>query len=256
METAGEFGRAAAADLARLNPGEREVLRLLGDGHTAKSIASLTGRSVVSVNERLRQARRKTGVTSSRELARLLKAQKNRHDEIGMVFAAPGTASSTPRTFTARGVIVMSSLLIAAGISFALQFQPARQDAPQQQAVPAVQKDPLIRDIFPPADQDPRRLSELVRTEARDPVWADSAEAALRARYAGLVRQGRLELLRVACAKSACEVIGTITVKGNARVNAVMQDLQDAKRNELGASLKLASAGFGRRFASHWYRPR
>jgi DNA-binding CsgD family transcriptional regulator len=63
-------------DLSALNSAEREALSLLAQGHTAKSIASITGRSVGSINERLREARRKTGVRSSRELARLFAAQE------------------------------------------------------------------------------------------------------------------------------------------------------------------------------------
>ena len=47
--------------LDRLNPVERELLVLLGRGHTAKSIATLKGLSVPAVNERFRAARRKTG---------------------------------------------------------------------------------------------------------------------------------------------------------------------------------------------------
>jgi DNA-binding CsgD family transcriptional regulator len=61
---------------AALNDYELEVLRLLASGHTAKSIAARLGRSETAINERLRDARRKTGVSSSRELARLLDAQK------------------------------------------------------------------------------------------------------------------------------------------------------------------------------------
>ncbi|MBN8809286.1 MAG: hypothetical protein J0I47_13775 [Sphingomonas sp.] len=60
-------------DLTSLNAAEREALALLASGHTAKSIATLTGRTEAAVNERLRDARRKTGVGSSRELARLLR---------------------------------------------------------------------------------------------------------------------------------------------------------------------------------------
>lgn len=59
-----------------LNEKEVEVLRLLAAGHTVKSIAVTLGKSEASINERLRDARRKTGVGSSRELARLLDAQK------------------------------------------------------------------------------------------------------------------------------------------------------------------------------------
>jgi DNA-binding CsgD family transcriptional regulator len=56
---------------------ELEALRLLAAGHTAKTIAVRLGRSETSINERLRAARRKTGIGSSRELARLLEAQKS-----------------------------------------------------------------------------------------------------------------------------------------------------------------------------------
>jgi DNA-binding CsgD family transcriptional regulator len=57
-----------------LSEKELEILRLLAGGHTVKSIAVLLGRSEASINERLREARRKTGVGSSRELARMLAA--------------------------------------------------------------------------------------------------------------------------------------------------------------------------------------
>ena len=85
----------ASIDFSRLNAAERTVLDLLAQGHTAKSIATITDRSVGSVNERLREARRKTGVGSSRELARLLAAQENRDELIGMAEAddrAPDSA--------------------------------------------------------------------------------------------------------------------------------------------------------------------
>lgn len=65
-----------AGSLAALNDNELEILHLLANGHTAKSIAASLGRSETSIHERLREARRKTGVGSSRELARLLDAQK------------------------------------------------------------------------------------------------------------------------------------------------------------------------------------
>ncbi|SEJ64680.1 DNA-binding transcriptional regulator, CsgD family [Sphingobium sp. AP50] len=70
-------------DLSRLNDSEREILRLLAQGHTAKSAADLTGRSVGSVNERLRDARRKTGASSSRALSRAFVARENRDDLSG-----------------------------------------------------------------------------------------------------------------------------------------------------------------------------
>ncbi len=51
---------------------EKEALRLIVRGHDAKSTARHLGLSVHTVNERLRDARRKLSVSSSREAARLL----------------------------------------------------------------------------------------------------------------------------------------------------------------------------------------
>lgn len=51
---------------------EKETLRLLAAGHDAKSAAAHLGLSVHTVNERLRAARRKLGVSSSRAAARRL----------------------------------------------------------------------------------------------------------------------------------------------------------------------------------------
>src|SRR3546814_7553139 len=61
-----------------------EILRLLVAGHTVKTIAARLGRSETSINERLRSARRKTGVGSSRELARLLDRQKTCDENIDL----------------------------------------------------------------------------------------------------------------------------------------------------------------------------
>src|SRR3954463_333948 len=51
---------------------EKQTLRLIVRGHDAKSIARSLGLSVHTINERLRDARRKLEVSSSREAARLL----------------------------------------------------------------------------------------------------------------------------------------------------------------------------------------
>lgn len=58
--------------LNELTEREKEVLRLVLWGHDAKSIARSLSLSIHTVNERLRDARRKLSVTSSREAARLL----------------------------------------------------------------------------------------------------------------------------------------------------------------------------------------
>lgn len=51
---------------------EKQTLRLIVRGHDAKSSARSLGLSVHTINERLRDARRKMAVSSSREAARML----------------------------------------------------------------------------------------------------------------------------------------------------------------------------------------
>ena len=58
--------------LDELTEKEKETLRLIVRGHDAKSMARELSLSVHTINERLRIARRKLGVTSSREAGRLL----------------------------------------------------------------------------------------------------------------------------------------------------------------------------------------
>lgn len=59
--------------LQALTEKEKETLRLLVDGHDAKSMARHLGLSVHTINERLRDARRKMSASSSREAARQLR---------------------------------------------------------------------------------------------------------------------------------------------------------------------------------------
>jgi DNA-binding CsgD family transcriptional regulator len=58
--------------LEALTEKEKQTLRLIVRGHDAKSIARSLDLSVHTINERLRDARRKMAVSSSREAARLL----------------------------------------------------------------------------------------------------------------------------------------------------------------------------------------
>lgn len=70
------------APIQTLTEKEKETLRLLVDGHDAKSMARQLGLSVHTINERLRDARRKMAVSSSREAARKLRAIEHRPPEI------------------------------------------------------------------------------------------------------------------------------------------------------------------------------
>ncbi|PXA94367.1 hypothetical protein DMC18_06555 [Caulobacter sp. D5] len=85
------------SDLSRLSDAERRVLLLLARGHTAKSAAVALGVSESAVNERLREARRKTGVGSSRQLARLV-AGDGTGDAVGdgTVVPANGAPAEAP----------------------------------------------------------------------------------------------------------------------------------------------------------------
>ncbi len=108
---------------------EKEALRLLLRGHDAKSSARALGLSVHTVNERLREARRKLGVTSSREAARRLLAEEGETPEMlgdkDLGNAPTGTPAaevpaSAPRRWagarlalTLAGVTAMSLVLAA-----------------------------------------------------------------------------------------------------------------------------------------------
>lgn len=62
----------AKAGVEALTDREKQTLRLIVRGHDAKSIARELNLSVHTINERLRDARRKLAVSSSREAARML----------------------------------------------------------------------------------------------------------------------------------------------------------------------------------------
>ena len=183
-------------DLSRLNEAERQVLLLLAEGHTAKSVANELGSSPAAVNERLREARRKTGAGSSRELARLLKTQENRHDELGVasdrlsVASSSGPDASIGRHRKARfGMIALFTIVVAGAAALI-------SDAP-----PSISKDvdPLIGQALPKF-VDPADLHTRVRAENRDPEWASSMEAGIRTRVSKIPLVGTNgNELRVLC---------------------------------------------------------
>ena len=114
---------------ASLTDKEKETLRLLLRGHDAKSSARALSLSVHTVNERLRDARRKLGVTSSREAARIVLAEEGETPEMigdkplgDAETGAEGSSEATAaigrwakRRFavTLAGVFAMSLLLAA-----------------------------------------------------------------------------------------------------------------------------------------------
>lgn len=78
--------------LSELTDKEKEALRLLLAGHDAKSSARELDISVHTLNDRLRSARRKLGVTTSKEAARMLNE------------AEPVTGGATPKILVHEGL--------------------------------------------------------------------------------------------------------------------------------------------------------
>ena len=125
---------------------EKETLRLLFGGHDAKSIARYLGLSVHTINERLRDARRKLDVSSSREAARLLaQTERGGPDSLAdKVLGVPDSAGNVSSSQQARrwynaahrlawfgGGMFIMSLVIAA---FALSSTFHGNAAPAEQA--------------------------------------------------------------------------------------------------------------------------
>ncbi|KLE34227.1 helix-turn-helix domain-containing protein [Aurantiacibacter luteus] len=110
-----------------LSEKERETLRLILHGHDAKSMAAELDLSVHTVNERLRNARRKLDVTSSKEAARLLFERESGaphflgHKTLGDVDgAAPGDGKGRariPRVAIVAGAFAMTLVLAALALS-------------------------------------------------------------------------------------------------------------------------------------------
>ena len=154
--------------IADLTEKEKEALRLLLAGHDTKSSAAELDISVHTVNDRLRNARRKMRVSSSREAARILgdaegnpgstAPQNPAHTSFGIPAsdAAVDTAdliNTQPRkvfglTWLAGGMLIMS-LTIAAAIVGVFYFaddgattSAAHPPAEAEAAAPAPAEDP------------------------------------------------------------------------------------------------------------------
>src|SRR5690606_17834616 len=110
---------------------EKQALRLLAGGHDAKSMAQHLGLSVHTVNERLRGARRKMSVSSSREAARQLRDHERGDPEnlgdmsLGDATGAPGMeqprASAEARRMPRRAGWIVGAIIMSVGLAlFAL----------------------------------------------------------------------------------------------------------------------------------------
>lgn len=173
--------------LASLSDKELEVLRLLAAGHTVKSIAARLERSEASINERLRDARRKTGMGSSRELARLVDAQKiwDKKPDLSAP-ALPADHVVQPPKAGRPGPKGRMIMLIAMPIVDAAGLLVAQPDTAQQAAgrpdatTAAAKPSPLVGrwslDVMRvPENERPRRVTIEFR-EAPDRKWSTHVE--------------------------------------------------------------------------------
>src|SRR5690606_38766402 len=114
-------------------------------GRTVKSISARLGRSETSINERLRDARRKTGIGSSRELARHVAAQKIWDKNIDLSMHRPVNDGRARWRPISKGTIIMfiAMAFATAGLLYAAA-ESIEQPTPAPTALPAASHLPLV----------------------------------------------------------------------------------------------------------------
>ncbi len=193
-----------------LSAKEKETLRLLLGGHDAKSIARELGISVHTVNERLREARRKLGVTSSREAARRLGGIESKVPNfladkfLGDAEAVPvATWTELPVnsqrnefrvTWLGAGMLIMS-LIIAAAVLSLLPASIASQPSDVQK-IPSVSAPGNIQETS--AINSGRQWAMLLDVQHWDESWTDAGvffkSRIAQPRWVALVRSVRQPL--------------------------------------------------------------
>ncbi len=179
-----------------LSPREKETLRLLLRGHSAKSIAQELGLSVHTVNERLREARRKLGVSSSREAARRLAEQPGEEPNLfgdieigdeqarqvpqGRAMPTQGSGGLLSRPAITIGALAMS-LLATLALWSALVRNGAPQTSPQvtsAQATSALGATDPSPSSNSAAETFALQWFKTVEAQAWDEVWRDTGDIA------------------------------------------------------------------------------
>ncbi|MGQ2935791.1 MAG: helix-turn-helix domain-containing protein [Sphingopyxis sp.] len=180
------FNEPAPGLAACLTDREMEILRLLVAGHTVKTIAARLGRSETSINERLRSARRKTGVGSSRELARLLDLQKTCDENIDLSGERPAVKdlahAATVGVRGSKGMIVMliAIPMAAAGLMVAVAPSADQVETPNAVYSAASKQLPLVGSwsldaSLMPEKERPQRVTMTFRP-SQDGKWTTRVE--------------------------------------------------------------------------------
>jgi DNA-binding CsgD family transcriptional regulator len=160
---------------------EKETLRLIVRGHDAKSMARHLGLSVHTINERLRDARRKMTVSSSREAARLLFDREHEppHSlaDIALRDAGGGTPGAQgdqrPRHWSpawiAGGVLAMSLFLAALALALSPVAETQSPVTSRPVLAPAVPETEVV--------QSARSWLALVDAHDWDERWRETGSA-------------------------------------------------------------------------------
>lgn len=171
---------------AALSEKEKETLRLIVCGHDAKSAARHLDLSVHTINERLRDSRRKLSVSSSREAARIVLAAEAATPQFltdtSFGDAEPGPDAQLDQGRSVRrrsawivgGVLIMSSILALLAINAlapATAPTPATAAAASAQPMPAVKLDAATAAA---ATQEARAWLALVDARRWDDSWKRS----------------------------------------------------------------------------------
>lgn len=240
--------------LLRLNATERTVLGLLAEGHTAKSIAATTGTTVGAVNERLREARRKTGAGSSRELARAL-TQENWDRKMGVVLPGDNPPALPDAALPVRRwgkLLMFTAPLVAAALLISFWQQPASPDP---------MTDPFTQ--ISTHKPETSALRQKLLAEGRDPAWAPATEASVRKTLQAVVINDAI--LRVSCGRTLCEVAGQVRPSGEEVLNQVMQGFQGQalavdlaalglNNNETSFNVAAGNKPHAMKFLQYWER--
>lgn len=163
---------------------EKQTLRLIVRRYDAKSMARRLGISVHTVNERLRHARRKLEVSSSREAARMLCDRESSSSDFlayKQIGDAPVTAGVTQSgapddglkatnrfAWIIGGMLIMSLFLATLALSSAMQVaEPAARGAPATTAEAAESRAGIDSEIL----QSAQRWLELVDEGRWEESW-------------------------------------------------------------------------------------
>lgn len=255
--------------LGSLTEKEKQTLRLIVCGHDAKSIARTLNLSVHTINERLRDARRKMAVSSSREAARMLleaeggnvTPQLSGDNTIGDDVRAPAAdqeSAPIPGAERNRSLILTGVLMTLAFGLLALTALPftstAPTPAPTQVAFQDVAQDATSEPVNPEVVNAARAFLTLIEQKRWEDsyaatgssfrklntlqVWAQVSEE-VHARYGATVSRTLLSQQNLPAPPAGYEVVKFRTVYANKAqaVETVTLDREDGKWVVVGVTV-------------------